>query len=103
VYCTARIDAAANPSGHADRDLYLKALLAAGNVDHVEYGTYAARMKTAPLTVKDPQGRPGSPARPGRSWSRTAAASRSARPCSGLLRQSEEPPTPRPRGAVPAS
>ena len=58
VYCTARIDAAANPSGHADQDVYLKALLAASSVDHIEYGTYVARVKNAPLAVKDPQGRP---------------------------------------------
>jgi hypothetical protein len=58
VYCTARIDAAGNPSGHADQDVYLKALLAAGSVDHIEYGTYVARVKNAPLAVKDRQGRP---------------------------------------------
>jgi hypothetical protein len=58
VYCTARIDAAANPSGHADQDVYLKALLAAGSVNQIEYGTYVARVKNAPLAVKDPQGRP---------------------------------------------
>jgi len=58
VYCTARIDGADNPSGHADQDVYLKALLAAGSVDHIEYGTYVARVKTAPLAIKDPQGRP---------------------------------------------
>jgi hypothetical protein len=58
VYCTARIDGAANPSGQADQDVYLKALLATGSVDHIEYGTYVARVKTAPLAVKDPQGRP---------------------------------------------
>jgi hypothetical protein len=40
VYCTARIDGASNPSGQADQDVYLKALLAAGSVDHIEYGTY---------------------------------------------------------------
>ena len=58
VYCTARIDGASNPSGQADQDVYLKALLTAGSVDHIEYGTYVARVKTAPLAVKDPQGRP---------------------------------------------
>jgi hypothetical protein len=58
VYCTARIDGATNPSGHADQDVYLKALLAADSVDHIEYGTYVARVKTAPLAVKDAQGRP---------------------------------------------
>ena len=58
VYCTARIDAVSNPSGQSDQDVYLKALVAAGSVDHIEYGTYVARVKTAPLAVKDPQGRP---------------------------------------------
>lgn len=58
VYCTARIDGAANPSGHADQDVYLKALLATGSVDHIEYGTYVSRVKMAPLAVKDARGRP---------------------------------------------
>jgi hypothetical protein len=58
VYCTARIDAAANPSGHADQDVYLKALLAAGSVDHIEYGTYVSRVRTAPLAVRDANDRP---------------------------------------------
>jgi hypothetical protein len=58
VYCTARIDGASNPSGHADQDIYLKALIAGGSVDHIEYGTYVARVKTAPLAVRDQQGRP---------------------------------------------
>lgn len=66
VYCTARVDGATNPSGHADQDVYLKALLATRSVDHIEYGTYVARVKTAPLAVKDPRGRPRlvGPARP---------------------------------------
>ncbi len=58
VYCTARIDAVSNPSGQADQDVYLKALVAANSVDLIEYGTYVARVKTAPLAVKDEQGRP---------------------------------------------
>ncbi len=58
VYRTARIDGVSNPSGQADQDVYLKALLATGSVDHIEYGTYVARVKTAPLAVKDQQGRP---------------------------------------------
>jgi hypothetical protein len=58
IYCTARINGASNPSGQADQDVYLKALLASGSVDHIEYGTYVSRVKTAPLAVKDPQGRP---------------------------------------------
>lgn len=58
VYCTARIDAAGNPSGQGDQDIYLKALLTSGSVDHIEYGYYAERVKTAPLVVKDAKGRP---------------------------------------------
>jgi len=57
-HCTARIDGAANPSGHADQDVYLKALLTTGSVDHIEYGTYVSRVKMAPLAVKDARGRP---------------------------------------------
>ncbi len=46
VYCTARIDGAENPSGHADQDVYLKALLSSGSADHIEYGTYVSRVKS---------------------------------------------------------
>jgi hypothetical protein len=58
VYCTARVDGTSNPGGQVDQDIYLKALAAAGSVDHIEYGTYVARVKTAPLAVKDRNGRP---------------------------------------------
>ena len=58
VYCTARIDGLSNPSGQADQDVYLKALTAVRSVDHIEYGSYVARVKTAPLAVKDKTGRP---------------------------------------------
>ncbi len=59
VYCTARIDAVSNPSGHADQDVYLKSLIAARSVDHIEYGYYVSNMKQGVLAVKDPTtGRP---------------------------------------------
>lgn len=58
VYCTARIDGASNPVGHAEQDVYLKALLAAGNVDLIEYGHYVSRVKKAPLATPDRKGRP---------------------------------------------
>jgi len=48
VYCTARIDSVSNPSGQADQDVYLKALVAAGSVDHIEYGTYVAVSRWRP-------------------------------------------------------
>ena len=43
VYCTARIDASTNPSGAADQDVYLKALLASRSVDHIELGNTSRR------------------------------------------------------------
>ena len=52
VYCTARVDAADNPSGHADQDIYLRALTGASSVDHIAYGSYVTRVKYAPLAVK---------------------------------------------------
>jgi hypothetical protein len=59
VYCTARTDSVTNPSGHADQDVYLKALKATRSVDHIEYGNYVARVKHALLATPDPAtGRP---------------------------------------------
>lgn len=58
VYCTARISPVGNPSGHADQDVYLKALLAAGSADFIEYGYYVSRVKYAPLATPDNNGRP---------------------------------------------
>jgi hypothetical protein len=55
VYCTARIDAVINPSGHAEQDVYLKALLASGSIDHIEYGHYVSRVKQAVLATSDPR------------------------------------------------
>jgi hypothetical protein len=52
VYCTAVIDAATNASGYHDQDIYLRALQAAKSVDLIEYGTYVARVKQAPLAVR---------------------------------------------------
>lgn len=52
VYCTARIDARINPEGHAEQDVYLKALLASASVDHIEYGTYVTGARQRPLAVR---------------------------------------------------
>lgn len=57
VYCTARVDAKTNPTAHAEQDVYLKALVATGSVDHIEYGRYVARPKTA-LLATDPHMNP---------------------------------------------
>jgi hypothetical protein len=48
VYC----NAATNASGYHDQDIYLRALQAAKSVDLIEYGTYVARVKQAPLAVR---------------------------------------------------
>jgi hypothetical protein len=58
VYCTARISGSTNPSGAADQDVYLKALLATSSVDHVEYGTYVSRVIKRPLATEGKRHRP---------------------------------------------
>jgi len=58
IYCTARVDAKTNPTGHADQDIYLKAILAAKSVDHIEYGNYVARTKKALVATADKKGKP---------------------------------------------
>jgi uncharacterized LabA/DUF88 family protein len=58
VSCTARIDAASNPSGARDQETYLHAVEAADSVDLIEYGTYVSHVRTAPLATRDEQGRP---------------------------------------------
>jgi hypothetical protein len=58
VYCTARIDAADAPAAYVDQDVYLKALVAAKAVDHIEFGQYVARAKQVPLAHQPRKGRP---------------------------------------------
>jgi hypothetical protein len=58
TYCTARVDAADNPSGHADQDIYLRALEATASVDVIEFGHYVARVRSMPLAVRGPNDRP---------------------------------------------
>src|SRR4051812_42186575 len=52
VYCTARIDGRLNPGGQVDQDVYLKALLASGSVDHIEYGKYVTGLRNRPLATR---------------------------------------------------
>lgn len=52
VYCTAHIDSGLNPHGHLEQDVYLKALIATQNVDHIEFGKYVTGVRTRPLAVK---------------------------------------------------
>jgi hypothetical protein len=58
VYCTARIKGSANPGGAADQDVYLKALLTSGSVDHIEYGNYISKVIKRPLATEDKQHKP---------------------------------------------
>jgi hypothetical protein len=58
VYCTAEINAAENPVGHREQDVYLKAIRAGSVVDLIEFGYYVSRVKRAPLAVADRKGRP---------------------------------------------
>jgi hypothetical protein len=51
VYCTARVDSATNPSGASDQGVYLRALLASGSVDHIEYGNYISKVIKRPLAT----------------------------------------------------
>ena len=57
VYCTARINARTNPSAQVDQDIYLKALLASGAVDWIEYGRYVTGTKASLVATDDPRGR----------------------------------------------
>jgi uncharacterized LabA/DUF88 family protein len=61
VYCTARIKgggATAHQQQQRDQDTYLRALVAANAVDHIEYGHYVSRVATAPLATRDAHHRP---------------------------------------------
>ncbi len=52
VYCTARVDAATNPSAHRDQDVYLQAIRNTGSVDWIEFGRYVARAKSGLLATR---------------------------------------------------
>jgi hypothetical protein len=58
VYCTARINGSANPSGAADQDVYLQALRATGSVDHIEFGNYISKVIKRPLATEGRRRRP---------------------------------------------
>ncbi len=53
VYCTARIDSNQNPAGHLEQDVYLKGLVGASSVDHIEYGYYVSRTRVSPLAIDE--------------------------------------------------
>jgi hypothetical protein len=58
VYCTALIDGSTNPAGRRDQDTYVRAINHSGTIDVLELGHYVARVKTAPLATRGPNGKP---------------------------------------------
>ncbi len=54
IYCTARVDAATNPSAHIDQDVYLQAITKTRSVDWIEFGRYVARAKSGLLAARNP-------------------------------------------------
>ncbi len=58
VYCTARVSGVDDPSTPRDHNVYLRALRAAGSVDHIEFGSFVRRTKAAPLAIRSGHGKP---------------------------------------------
>lgn len=58
TYCTARISGASNPEGQREQDVYLRALAHTGSATRISFGTYVARVSTAPLAVKGRNSKP---------------------------------------------
>jgi hypothetical protein len=58
VYCTARVSGDDGSMRWRDQEVYLRALRAAGAVDHIEFGTHVHRVVTGPLSVRGPSGAP---------------------------------------------
>lgn len=58
TYCTARISGASNSEGQREQDVYLRALTQTKSATRISYGTYVARVATAPLARKGPSGKP---------------------------------------------
>lgn len=58
VYCTARVSGIDDPSTPRDQNVYLRALQASGSVDHIEFGNFVRRVKSAPLATRTQRGKP---------------------------------------------
>lgn len=58
TYCTARISGASNAEGQREQDVYLRALTQTNSATRISYGTYVARVATAPLARRGPNGKP---------------------------------------------
>lgn len=58
VYCTARVDGAADPAAHARQAAYIRALTLSGSVDLIEYGRFYGKTKIRPVAHGMSGGRP---------------------------------------------
>ena len=58
VYCTAFIARSYNAQGRRNQDRYIAALRQNGSFDVLEKGKFVSRLKTAPLAIKGPGGKP---------------------------------------------
>jgi uncharacterized LabA/DUF88 family protein len=58
VYCTARVSGIDDPSSPRDQNVYLRALRGNGSVDHIEFGSFVRRVKSAPLATRTARGAP---------------------------------------------
>jgi hypothetical protein len=58
VYCTARVSGIDDPTSPRDQNVYLRALRMIGSVDHVEFGNFVRRVKSAPVATRTEKGKP---------------------------------------------
>jgi hypothetical protein len=58
VYCTARVSGIDDPSTPRDQNVYLRALRMSGSVDHIEFGNFVRRVKSALLATRTEKGKP---------------------------------------------
>ncbi len=58
VYCTARVSGIDDASTPRDQNVYLRALRTSGSVDHIEFGNFVRRVKSAPLATRTDNGKP---------------------------------------------
>lgn len=58
VYCTAKSIGDGDPDLPYRQDTYLRALIASGCADHIEYGTFVSSVRTSPLAVRGANQKP---------------------------------------------
>lgn len=58
VYCTAKSIGDGDPDLPYRQDTYLRALIASGCVDHIEYGTFVSSVRSSPLAIRGANRKP---------------------------------------------